>query len=327
MVALVYLVWRTLKMMPRTKPQQVKPESSSSIGWDDVAGCEEAKHELREVVEFLRDPGPLQAARRERCRRASCCTARPAPARRCSRRRSPASPAPTSSASRRARSSRCSPASARPASAACSRSRRSTRPAIIFIDELDAIGLQARLRHLAREGPDAQPAAGRDGRLRGPRRPDRDRRLEPRRRPRPGAAAPGPLRPPGAGRRRRTSTGREQILQVHTRNKPRRGRRPRAWSRAGPRASPAPTSRTSATRRRSSPAAKARDDHRAADFDGALERVVAGLQTRRVITPGREAGDRLPRGRPRARLASCCPRCRRCTRSRSFRAGGRSATR
>ena len=28
----------------------------AAIGWDDVAGCDEAKHELREVVEFLRDP-------------------------------------------------------------------------------------------------------------------------------------------------------------------------------------------------------------------------------------------------------------------------------
>src|SRR4051794_6037987 len=56
MVALVYLVWRTLKMMPRTKPQQVKPEAAGVIEWDDVAGCEEAKHELREVVEFLRKP-------------------------------------------------------------------------------------------------------------------------------------------------------------------------------------------------------------------------------------------------------------------------------
>jgi cell division protease FtsH len=56
MVALVYLVWRTLKMMPRTRPQQVNPESSASIEWDDVAGCDEAKHELREVVEFLRNP-------------------------------------------------------------------------------------------------------------------------------------------------------------------------------------------------------------------------------------------------------------------------------
>ena len=42
--------------MPRTKPQEIKPESSDSIGWDDVAGVEEAKDELREVVEFLRDP-------------------------------------------------------------------------------------------------------------------------------------------------------------------------------------------------------------------------------------------------------------------------------
>ncbi len=56
MGALVYLIWRSLKMMPRTKPQQVKPESSGGVSWDDVAGCDEAKHELREVVEFLRDP-------------------------------------------------------------------------------------------------------------------------------------------------------------------------------------------------------------------------------------------------------------------------------
>ena len=56
MCALVFLVWRTLRLMPQTKPQQIKPSSSSSIGWSNVAGCEEAKHELREVVEFLRTP-------------------------------------------------------------------------------------------------------------------------------------------------------------------------------------------------------------------------------------------------------------------------------
>ncbi len=56
MGALVYLVWKTLKVMPRTKPQQLKPSASSAIGWDDVAGCDEAKNELREVVEFLREP-------------------------------------------------------------------------------------------------------------------------------------------------------------------------------------------------------------------------------------------------------------------------------
>jgi cell division protease FtsH len=56
MFALVFLVWRTLRMMPQTKPQQIKPSSSSSVRWSNVAGCEEAKHELREVVEFLRTP-------------------------------------------------------------------------------------------------------------------------------------------------------------------------------------------------------------------------------------------------------------------------------
>jgi cell division protease FtsH len=56
MGALVYLVWRTLRLMPRTKPQQIKPQSSSSVTWDDIAGVEETKDELREVVEFLRRP-------------------------------------------------------------------------------------------------------------------------------------------------------------------------------------------------------------------------------------------------------------------------------
>ena len=53
---LVFFIWKTLKLMPRTKPQQIKPQSASSIAWADVAGCDEAKAELSEVVEFLRDP-------------------------------------------------------------------------------------------------------------------------------------------------------------------------------------------------------------------------------------------------------------------------------
>jgi len=56
MAALVYLVWRTLKLMPRTKPQQITPRSRSSVTWDDIAGVDETKDELREVVEFLRRP-------------------------------------------------------------------------------------------------------------------------------------------------------------------------------------------------------------------------------------------------------------------------------
>jgi cell division protease FtsH len=53
---LVFFIWKTTKLMPRTKPQQIEPESSDSVPWDDVAGVDEAKAELREVVEFLQDP-------------------------------------------------------------------------------------------------------------------------------------------------------------------------------------------------------------------------------------------------------------------------------
>jgi cell division protease FtsH len=57
MALICIVLWRTMKLMPRTKPQQIKPESKGSIGWADVAGADEAKAELQEVVEFLRDPG------------------------------------------------------------------------------------------------------------------------------------------------------------------------------------------------------------------------------------------------------------------------------
>jgi cell division protease FtsH len=53
---LVFFIWRTVKLMPRTKPQEIKPTGKFSIGWEHVAGADEAKEELQEVVEFLRDP-------------------------------------------------------------------------------------------------------------------------------------------------------------------------------------------------------------------------------------------------------------------------------
>jgi cell division protease FtsH len=53
--ALIFMLTRMSGNL-RTKPQEIKPDSSSSIRWEDVAGAEEAKEELREIVDFLRDP-------------------------------------------------------------------------------------------------------------------------------------------------------------------------------------------------------------------------------------------------------------------------------
>jgi len=53
---IIWLLWRTLQLMPRIKPRLVEPHSSSSVSWDDVAGVEEARAELQEVVDFLREP-------------------------------------------------------------------------------------------------------------------------------------------------------------------------------------------------------------------------------------------------------------------------------
>ena len=75
-------------------------------------------------------------------------------------------------------------------------------PCIIFIDEIDAVGRHRGAGlgggHDEREQTLKRPA-GRDGRLRIERRRHPDRRDQPPRRARPGAAAPGPFRPPRGG--------------------------------------------------------------------------------------------------------------------------------
>jgi cell division protease FtsH len=53
---IIYLLWRSLSLMPRVKTTHVKATSRSAITWAEVAGLDEAKAELREVVEFLRHP-------------------------------------------------------------------------------------------------------------------------------------------------------------------------------------------------------------------------------------------------------------------------------
>src|SRR5436305_14731999 len=53
---LVVSVFALLRYMPRTKPVEIKPEASPPIGWGDIAGAEEAKDELREIVDYLSEP-------------------------------------------------------------------------------------------------------------------------------------------------------------------------------------------------------------------------------------------------------------------------------
>jgi len=60
MALLVFIVWKTFRLMPRTKPQEITPRSKSAVEWSEVAGIDETKDELREVVEFLSDPKRFQ---------------------------------------------------------------------------------------------------------------------------------------------------------------------------------------------------------------------------------------------------------------------------
>ena len=52
---IIYLLWRTLQVMPRVKPKHVQSSSKSSVTWEEVAGLEEARAEMEEIVDFLRD--------------------------------------------------------------------------------------------------------------------------------------------------------------------------------------------------------------------------------------------------------------------------------
>jgi cell division protease FtsH len=56
LVLTAWLLWKTVGMMPRVKPQHQSSKSKSSVTWGDVAGVEEVRSELMEVVDFLREP-------------------------------------------------------------------------------------------------------------------------------------------------------------------------------------------------------------------------------------------------------------------------------
>ena len=145
-------------------------------------------------------PRPLRGDRRRSRPRACCCTARRAAARPCSRRPWPARPTCRSSSWPAPSSSSRWSASARPACATCSSGSARWRPAIVFIDELDAAG--RRRGHGGGEGGSDEREQTLNQLL-----VEMDGfevsagivvigRHQPSRHPGPGPAAPRPVRPP-----------------------------------------------------------------------------------------------------------------------------------
>jgi cell division protease FtsH len=61
LVLTAWLLWKTVGMMPRVKPQHQSSKAKSGVTWEDVAGVEEVRSELEEVVDFLRDPKRFEA--------------------------------------------------------------------------------------------------------------------------------------------------------------------------------------------------------------------------------------------------------------------------
>jgi cell division protease FtsH len=52
---IAFLMWKTAQYMPRVKPAAVDSDTAEPVSWNDIAGLDEAKEELREVVDFLRE--------------------------------------------------------------------------------------------------------------------------------------------------------------------------------------------------------------------------------------------------------------------------------
>ena len=54
--AFIFVIFAMRGSMPRIGANRIKPTAVGDIGWDDIAGCDEAKGELREVTEFFSNP-------------------------------------------------------------------------------------------------------------------------------------------------------------------------------------------------------------------------------------------------------------------------------
>ena len=274
-------MWRMLKVMPRIKPQQIKPASGQSVTFEDIAGVDEAKAELQEIVEFLREPKSFQALGAKVPKGILL--------------HGPPGTGKTLLAKAVANESGAqffaqSAASFVEMFAGLGAARirrlfavaRKHEPAIIFIDELDAVGgrrgtdisgekdqtlnqLLVEMDGFASSGrvvviaasnllEKLDPALLRPGRF--------DRQVF--------------VVPPDVN-------GRIGVLEVHTRDKPHAGRRPRAGGPADER----PDGRGPGEHLQRGgdlrDAARRAGRSTMGDFDSALERVIAGVQSKRVL--------------------------------------------
>ena len=176
-------------------------ETTNTVTFADVAGCDEAKEEVAELVEFLRDPTKFQKLG-GRIPRGVLMVGTPGTGK-------------TLLASAIAGEAKVPFFSISGSDfvemfvgVGAARVRdmfeqaKKNAPCIIFIDEIDAVGRQRGAGlgggNDEREQTLNQLLVEMDG-FEGDCRRDRDRRDQPSRRARPGAVAPGPFRPPGGG--------------------------------------------------------------------------------------------------------------------------------
>ncbi len=57
---IIVLLLMTVRYMPRVKSASIDKDSTGDVAWGDIAGADEAKEELAEVVEFLKDRGRFE---------------------------------------------------------------------------------------------------------------------------------------------------------------------------------------------------------------------------------------------------------------------------
>ena len=283
LILTAWLLWKTVGMMPRVRPTHIDSRSKSVVTWDDVAGVEEVRAELMEVVDFLRDP--------KRFERLGAKTPKGLLL------YGPPGTGKTLLAKAVAHESGAQFFSASASSfvemfagLGAARIRklfqeaRKHAPAIVFIDELDAVGAQRTGHGFNREqdqtlnqllveldgfeGAQQVVVMGASNRIQ-----DLDQALL-----RPGRFDRQMLVPPP------DLKGRVAILEVHTRDKPLAAgvelaqvARQTSGLTGAELANVCNEAAIFAGRRNDSYLSQA-------DFDGALERVVAGLQQRKVLT-------------------------------------------